>query len=46
MLIRGIALEDLSIISGIEIKQLQKYAQRARNRAALQAAARLDQKKS
>ncbi|MGL6343352.1 MAG: TetR/AcrR family transcriptional regulator, partial [Waterburya sp.] len=45
MLIRGIALEDLSIISGIETKQLQKYAQRARNKAALEAAARLDQKK-
>jgi AcrR family transcriptional regulator/site-specific recombinase XerD len=46
MLIRGIALEDLSIISGMGIKQLQKYAQRARNKAALEAAARLDQKKS
>ncbi|MGL5832329.1 MAG: TetR family transcriptional regulator [Waterburya sp.] len=45
MLIRGIALEDLSIISGIETKHLQKYAQRARNKAALEAAARLDQKK-
>ncbi|BAZ43976.1 TetR family transcriptional regulator protein [Chondrocystis sp. NIES-4102] len=46
MIIRGIALEDLSIISGMEIKQLQQYAQRARNKAALEAAARLDQKKS
>jgi AcrR family transcriptional regulator/site-specific recombinase XerD len=46
MLIRGIALEDLSILSGMEIRQLQKYAQRARNKAALEAAARLDQKKS
>jgi AcrR family transcriptional regulator len=46
MLIRGIALEDLSILSGIEIKQLQQYAKRARNKAALEAAARLDQKKS
>ncbi|MGL5940307.1 MAG: TetR family transcriptional regulator [Waterburya sp.] len=46
MLIRGIALEDLSIISGIAIKQLQQYAQRARNKAALEAAARLDQKKT
>jgi AcrR family transcriptional regulator len=46
MLIRGIALEDLSILSGMEIKQLQQYAKRARNKAALEAAARLDQKKS
>lgn len=45
MLIRGIALEDLSILSGMEIKQLQLYALRARNKAALEAAARLDQKK-
>ena len=44
MLIRGIELEDLSILSGIEIKQLQQYAQRARNKAALEAAARLDHK--
>ena len=46
MLMRGMKLEDLSILSGREIKQLQKYAQRARNQAALEAAARLDQKKS
>ncbi len=46
MLLRGIALEDLSILSGMEIKQLQQYAQRARNRAALEAASRLDQKKT
>lgn len=46
MLMRGIELEDLSILSGIEIQQLQLYAQRARNKAALEAASRLDQKKS
>ena len=46
MLMRGIELEDLSILSGIEIKQLQKYAQRARNKSALEAAARLDRQKS
>ncbi len=45
MLMRGMELEDLSILSGMEIKQLQQYAQRARNKAALEAAARLDQKK-
>ena len=46
MLMRGIELEDLSILSGMEIKQLQQYAQRARNKAALEAAVRLDQKQS
>ena len=46
MLMKGMELEDLSILSGMEIKQLQKYAQRARNKAALEAAARLDQKKT
>ncbi len=46
MLMRGIDLEDLSILSGMEIKQLEHYAQRARNKSALEAAARLDQKKS
>ena len=45
MLMRGMELEDLSILSGMEIKQLQQYAERARNKAALEAAARLDQKK-
>lgn len=46
MLMRGIDLEDLSILSGMEIKQLEHYAQRARNKSALEAAARLDQKKA
>ena len=46
MLMKGMTLEDLSILSGMEIRQLQQYAQRARNKAALEAAARLDQKKS
>ena len=45
MLMRGMELEDLSILSGMTTKQLQKYAQRARNKAALEAAVRLDQKK-
>ena len=46
MLMRGIELENLSILSGIEIQQLQPYAQRAKNKAALEAAAQLDRKKS
>jgi AcrR family transcriptional regulator len=44
MLMRGVELEDLSILSGMEVKQLQPYAQRARNKAALESAARLDKK--
>ena len=46
MLMKGIDLEDLSILSGMDIEQLEQYAQRARNKAALEAAARLDQKKA
>lgn len=46
MLSKGMQLEDLSILSGMEINKLQPYAQRARNKAAIEAAARLDQKKS
>ena len=45
MLMRGIKLEDLSILSGMAIEQLQQYAQRAKNKAALESAARLDRKK-
>lgn len=45
MLMRGIELEDLSILSGMAIEHLQQYAQRARNKAALESAARLDRKK-
>ncbi|HEY9769179.1 MAG TPA: TetR/AcrR family transcriptional regulator [Coleofasciculaceae cyanobacterium] len=44
MLMRGIELEDLSILSGINVKHLEQYAQRARNKAALELAARLDKK--
>ncbi|PSB06746.1 TetR family transcriptional regulator [Pleurocapsa sp. CCALA 161] len=44
MFMRGIELEDLSILSGINVEHLQKYAQRARNKAALESAARLDKK--
>ena len=45
MLMRGIELEDLSILSGMDIEHLQQYAQRARNKTALESAARLDHKK-
>jgi Phage integrase family len=44
MFMRGIELEDLSILSGMDTEQLQHYAQRARNKAALESAARLDKK--
>lgn len=46
MLMRGIDIEDLSIISGMEREQLEPYAQRARNKSALEAASRLDRKKN
>ena len=45
MLMRGIELENLSVLSGMNIEQLQPYAQRAKNKAALEAAAELDRKK-
>ena len=44
MLMRGIELEDLSILSGMDVEHLRQYAQRARNKAALESAARLDKK--
>ena len=44
MLMRGINLEDLSILSGWDTTQLQPYARRAREKAALERALRLDQK--
>ena len=46
MLIKGIDIEDLSILSGMEIDRLEDYAQRARNKSALEAAARLDKQRS
>ncbi len=45
MLMRGIDPEDLSILSGINIEHLRSYAQRAKNKAAIEAATRLDRKK-
>ena len=46
MLMKGIELENLSILSGMAIKELKQYAQRAKNKAALEAAAKLDRKKN
>jgi len=44
MLMKGIDLEDLSILSGWDTTQLHPYARRGREKAALERALRLDQK--
>ncbi|MDZ8185702.1 MAG: TetR family transcriptional regulator [Nostoc sp. ChiSLP02] len=44
MLMRGISLENLSILTGCDRTQLQPYARRAKEKAALEQATRLDQK--
>lgn len=44
MLGRGMTPEDLAILTGWEIQQLQPYVARAREKAALEQAMRLDQK--
>lgn len=44
MLMKGISLEDLSIISGWDSTQLQPYVRRAREKAALERVIKLDQK--
>jgi len=44
MLMRGISLEELSILTGGDRSQLQPYARRAKEKAALEAAIRLDHK--
>jgi AcrR family transcriptional regulator len=44
MLLRGISLENLSILTGLDLIQLQPYAQRAKERTAIAQATRLDQK--
>lgn len=46
MLLRGINLENLSILTGLDLMQLQPYAQRAKERTAIAQATRLDQKPS
>ena len=42
MLMKGISLENLSILSGINMEQLQSFAQRAKEKAAIEQAYRLD----
>jgi len=44
MLMKGIELEYLSILTGWDLIKLQPYAQRAREKLALEQAIRLDQK--
>ncbi|MGF1478349.1 MAG: TetR family transcriptional regulator [Cyanophyceae cyanobacterium] len=44
MLMKGIDLENLRILSGIPVEALQPYAQRAREKAAIEQAQQLDQK--
>ncbi|BAY70598.1 TetR family transcriptional regulator [Anabaena sp. FACHB-709] len=44
MLMRGMSLENLSIITACDRTQLQPYAHRAKEKAALEQATRLDQK--
>ena len=46
MLMRGMSLENLSILTGQDLAQLQPYARRARERIALEQALLLDQKRS
>ncbi|SRR5579883_16188 len=44
MLMKGMDLEDMSILTGWSIAKLQSYARRAREKSALEQAIRLDQK--
>lgn len=44
MLMKRIKLENLSILSGIEVEKLEPYAQRAREKVAIEQARLLDQK--
>jgi AcrR family transcriptional regulator len=41
---KGLGLEELSLLSGLEIEQLQPFAQRAKEKAVLEQASRLDKK--
>ncbi|MDJ0717411.1 MAG: TetR family transcriptional regulator [Prochloraceae cyanobacterium] len=45
MLMKGIKLEDLSILSGMEVRELQPHAQRATEKLAIEQAHLLDRKK-
>jgi len=44
MLMKGIDLDNLSILSGMAIQELQPFAQRAREKLAIEQANRLDRK--
>lgn len=44
MLMKGMDTEDLSILSGLDLWQLQPYGERAKEKAALERAVRLDRK--
>jgi AcrR family transcriptional regulator len=44
MLMRGMSLENLSILTGLELVQLQPYARRAKEKTALEQALQLDHK--
>ncbi|MBP0017556.1 MAG: TetR family transcriptional regulator [Cyanobacteria bacterium SBLK] len=44
MLMRGMSLENLSILSGLALEQLKPYARRAKEKAAIEEATRLDRK--
>ncbi|MGB3789110.1 MAG: TetR/AcrR family transcriptional regulator [Phormidesmis sp.] len=46
LLIKGISLENLSILSGMSLADLAPYAHRAREKTALEQALAIDQKKS
>ncbi|MGD2182960.1 TetR family transcriptional regulator [Lusitaniella coriacea] len=46
MLSKGIEIEDLSILSGMTVEQLQPYEQRAREKTAIEQATRLDRSSS
>ena len=44
LLMRGMSLDDLQLLTGCDRATLQPYAQRAREKTALEQAIRLDQK--
>ena len=44
MLMRGVTLENLSILTGVNVEQLEPLAQRAREKTALEQAVELDKK--
>ncbi len=46
LLIKGMSLENLSILSGLGLESLAAYARRAKEKAALEQALAIDQKKS